>query len=98
MDIKELRLHCGLTQPEAAQIVGIPFRTTVVMRRKNPIRDLLNMNRLQEYSKPKHRVGFYLSMKSRKSFPLFVAVIPSVLVIYLVAMRKGRPRKTAILI
>jgi len=27
MDIKELRLHCGLTQPEAAQIVGIPFRT-----------------------------------------------------------------------
>ena len=27
MDIRELRLHCGLTQPEAAQIVGIPFRT-----------------------------------------------------------------------
>ena len=27
MELKELRLRCGLTQPEAAELVGIPFRT-----------------------------------------------------------------------
>ena len=27
MKLKELRLRCGLTQPQAAKLVGIPFRT-----------------------------------------------------------------------
>ena len=27
MELKELRLRCGLTQPQAAKLVGIPFRT-----------------------------------------------------------------------
>ena len=27
MELKELRLRCGLTQPQAAQLVGVPFRT-----------------------------------------------------------------------
>ena len=27
MELKELRLRCGLTQPQAAELVGIPFRT-----------------------------------------------------------------------
>lgn len=27
MKLKELRLRCGLTQPQAAKLVGVPFRT-----------------------------------------------------------------------
>ena len=27
MELKDLRLRCGLTQPQAAKLIGIPFRT-----------------------------------------------------------------------